>query len=82
MSITVLQECLTPEGREGITPTWSQAKSSLKSNKTFHTSFKVILFLTNMLLYSELSIPDMVYFQGEFEANMRHVACQDFGSLI
>lgn len=38
--------------------------------------------MTNMQFYSELSIPDMVYFQGEFEANVRHVTCQDFGSLI
>lgn len=26
--------------------------------------------------------PDMVYFQGEFEANVCHIPCQDFGSLI
>ena len=30
-------------------------------------------------MYSGLSTPDTAYQQGEFEANVRHITCQDFG---
>lgn len=84
MSITVQQECLTPEGRDGhYTHTETQSKKlfEVKQNTSQIIQTDTIHDKYAGVLWAQRSWHGL-YFQGEFEANEHHITWIYHTSLV